>query len=485
MQPGQMGQEVQSPQRRDFLKTSVVAAAGLATAASARRVLGANDRVRIAVIGLRGRGWDHVKGYHSLPNVELAYFCDVDENVLDKRCADAEKLGISKPQTFVDVRKLLEEKNLDAVSIATPNHWHSLIGIWSAQAGKDMYVEKPCSHNWWEGRQLVRAVNKYKVICEHGSQCRSGLAVRDAMDQMQRGLIGDVYMARGLCYKWRKTIGKAPEEPVPAGVNYDLWTGPAPMKPFTRNRFHYNWHWIWDTGNGDLGNQGIHELDLARWGLGVGLPNKITAIGGHFLFEDDQQTPNVLTTVYEFANPSGGKPKMMNFEVRGWMTNHEVGIGTPQFSSGGVPAAGLQQPTRSQAAGNTKGQGLGPENNKPSTIGNIYYGSKGYLAISGYDAYKSYLGDQNEPGPEKHAPLSNEHFLNFIECVRTRNAANLHAPIEEGYKSTTLVHLANASYRLGRTIQFDPEKEEVIGDPEATEMLKGTYRAPFIVPENV
>ncbi len=479
-----MEHELQNAERRSFLKASAVTAAGLATAASTRKVLGANDRVRVAVIGVRGRGWDHVKGYHSLPNVELAYFCDVDESVLSKRCSDAEQMGIAKPRTYTDVRKLLEDKNVDAVSIATPNHWHSLMGIWAAQAGKDIYIEKPCSHNWWEGRQLVRAINKYKVICEHGSQCRSSVAVREAMDQMRSGLIGDVYMARGLCYKWRGTIGRKSEEAVPAGVDYDLWTGPAPMKPFTQNRFHYNWHWIWDTGNGDLGNQGIHELDLARWGLGVGLPTKITSLGGHFLFDDDQQTPNVMTTVYEFADPSGGKPKMMNFEVRGWMTNHEVGIGTPEFASGGVPAAGLQT-TKARSGGASKEKELGPANGKPSTIGNIYYGSKGYVAISGYDAYKSYLGDMNEPGPEKHAGVGNEHFLNFIECVRSRNAANLRAPIEEGYKSTTLVHLANASYRLGRTIQFDPEKEEVINDAEATEMLKGTYRAPFVVPENV
>ncbi len=486
MQPKAMGQEPKNPERRDFLRTGAIAAAGLATAASAKKVLGANDRVRVAVIGLRGRGWDHVKGYHGLSNVEIAYFCDVDETVLSKRCGDAEKMGIAKPKTYSDVRKLLEDKNVDAVSIATPNHWHSLMGIWAAQAGKDIYIEKPCSHNWWEGRQLVRAVNKYKVICEHGSQCRSSLAIRDAMDQMRNGLIGDVYMARGLCYKWRGTIGKASEEAVPAGVDYDLWTGPAPMKPFTKNRFHYNWHWIWDTGNGDLGNQGIHELDLARWGLGVGLPTKISAMGGHFLFDDDQQTPNVLTTVYEFAGPDGGKPKMMNFEVRGWMTNHEVGIGSPEFAGGGVPAAGLQQnrPASAQTV-KSKEQDLGPVSGKPSTIGNLYYGSKGYLAISSYDAYKTFLGENNEPGPEKHAPAGNEHFKNFIDCVRSRNAADLHAPIEEGYKSTTLVHLANASYRLGRTIQFNPEKEEVVDDPEATAMLKGTYRAPFVVPENV
>ena len=240
----------------------------MATTTSAKRILGANDRVRVAVVGLNGRGWNHVTGFNSLSGVEIAYFCDVDENIIRKRLADAEKMDIPKPQTYADVRKLLEDKNVDAVSIATPNHWHSLMGIWAAQAGKDIYIEKPCSHNWWEGRQLVRAIEKYKVICEHGSQCRSSAAIREAMDKMKRGSLGDVYMARGLCYKWRDTIGHAGPEPVPAGVHYDLWTGPAPMKQFTKNRFHYNWHWIWDTGNGDLGNQGIHEVDLARWGLG-------------------------------------------------------------------------------------------------------------------------------------------------------------------------------------------------------------------------
>ncbi len=475
-----MSQEhLQKPARRDFLKAS--AAAGIATAFSAKKVLGANDRVRVAIVGLRGRGWDHVQGYRSIPGVEIAYFCDVDENVIRNRLAGAERLGIPKPQTYVDVRKLLEDKNVDAVSVATPNHWHSLMGIWAAQAGKDIYIEKPCSHNWWEGRQLVRAVEKYKVICEHGSQCRSSAAILNAMEQMRSGLIGNIYMARGLCYKWRDTIGHAAPEPVPPGVDYNLWTGPAPLKPFTRNRFHYNWHWIWDTGNGDLGNQGIHELDLARWGLGVGLPNRITALGGHFLFDDDQQTPNVLTVAYEFRTPQG-KTQMMNFEVRGWMTNHEAGIGTSEYGGGDVPAAGL--PASSKTA-NQSQQSLGPASGKPSTIGNLFYGSKGYLAISDYGSYKSFIGASGEPGPEQRIPINNEHFLNFIECVRSRNAQHLHAPIREGYLSSTLVHLANASYRLGRTLNFDPETESVINDPQASELLRGTYRAPFVVPEQV
>jgi predicted dehydrogenase len=476
-----MQESFERPARRTFLKASAIAAAGLASAASAKKVLGANDRIRIAVIGVRGRGWDHVKEYHPIPGVEIAYLCDVDENVLRQRLADIERMDIPKPQTYVDVRRLLEDKNVDAVSIATPNHWHSLIGIWAAQAGKDIYIEKPCSHNWWEGRQLVRAVDKYKVICEHGSQCRSSAAIREAMDQMRSGLLGDVYMSRGLCYKWRDTIGHAGPEPIPAGVHYDLWTGPAPLKEFTKNRFHYNWHWIWDTGNGDLGNQGIHEVDLARWGLGVTLPTKVTALGGHFLFDDDQQTPNVITAAYEFKT-SGAQTKMMTFEVRGWTTNHEAGVGTREFGGGGVPAAGMKTATPSTSQGK---KSLGPASGKPSTIGNLYYGSKGYLVISDYDSYKSFLGPAAEPGPEKHVPVKNEHFVNFIECMRSRKKEDLHAPILEGHLSATLVHLANASYRLGRTINFDPQTESVIDDVEATELLKGTYRAPYIVPEQV
>ena len=481
-----MPANTENPQRRTFLKATAVAAASVATASSANKIMGANDRVRVAVIGVRGRGWDHVKGYRPIPNVEISHFCDVDENVLRMRLEDAAQLGMPKPETVTDVRKLLEDKNIDAVSIATPNHWHSLIGIWAAQAGKDIYIEKPCSHNWWEGRQLVNAVNKYKVICEHGSQCRSSVAIRDAIDKMKTGLLGDVYMSRGLCYKWRDTIGHAPPEPVPAGVHYDLWTGPAPLKPFTKNRFHYNWHWIWDTGNGDLGNQGIHEIDLARWGLGVTLPTKITAAGGHFLFDDDQQTPNMLTVAYEFRTPEG-KTKMMTFEVRGWMTNHEAEIGTPDFSGGDVPAAGLKTAAATAIPSGEKQKNAGPHapSGKPSTIGNLYYGSKGYLAIANYDSYKSFLGPSNEPGPEQQAPVKNEHFVNFIDCVRSRKAEDIHAPIYEGYLSTTLVHLANASYRLGRTINFDPQTESVVNDEEATALLKGTYRAPFIVPEQV
>ena len=231
--------------RRDFLKTTGKTTAGLAALggtnllARADKVLGANDRVRVAVCGLRNRGNDHLHGYSRVPNVEIAALCDIDQEILNKRRGEVN----GNPQTFVDVRKLLEDKSIDAVSIATPNHWHSLIAIWACQAGKDVYVEKPCSHNFWEGRQLVRAAEKYNRIVQHGTQIRSSSSIQEAIKGLHDGqIIGEVYLSRGLCFKWRDTIGHAAPEAVPSGVDYDLWTGPAPLKPFTRNRFHYNWH---------------------------------------------------------------------------------------------------------------------------------------------------------------------------------------------------------------------------------------------------
>jgi predicted dehydrogenase len=468
--------------RRDFLKITsagVATTALTATASSYAKILGANDRVRVAVCGVRGRGNDHIRGFSRVPGTELAILCDVDESVSQQRVGEIEKMGLPKPKSCVDVRKLLEDKEIDAISIATPNHWHSLMAIWGCQAGKDVYVEKPCSHNWFEGRQLVRAVTKYNRICQHGSQSRSNPGMIEAIHHLSDGTIGDVYMARALCYKWRPSIGRATPESVPAGVNYDLWTGPAPLKPFTRNRFHYNWHWIWDTGNGEVGNQAIHEIDIARWGLGVGFPVSVSAMGGHFMFDDDQETPNTLNATFYFDG-SDGKRKLMELEVRHWITNHEAEIGSGAYGASAVPPAGLTANANKKPA---SAQSLGPKDAKTNTVGNIFYGSNGYLAIDGYDAYKAWITDQVEPGP--HGKASGDHYANFIECVRSRRAQDIHSPIEEAHKSTTLVHLANASYRLGRTLKFDPAQEQVIGDDEANRMLRGSYRAPYVVPEEI
>jgi predicted dehydrogenase len=468
--------------RRDFLKLTGAGVAGTAlgvSASSYASIMGANDRVRVAVCGVRGRGKDHIHGLAHVQGAEIAALCDVDESVLNQRLGDVEKLGLPKPKSYIDIRKLLEDKEIDAITIAAPNHWHSLMAIWACQAGKDVYVEKPCSHNWFEGRQLVRAVKKYNRICQHGSQWRSNPGLLEAMKHLRDGTVGDVYMARALCYKWRASIGHATEEPVPAGVHYDLWTGPAPMKPFTKNRFHYNWHWIWDTGNGEVGNQAIHEIDIARAGLGVGFPVSVSAMGGHFMFQDDQETPNVLNATFYFDAPDG-KRKMMEVEVRHWITNHEAEIGTGAYGASVVPPAGITPDANKKPAST---QSLGPRDAKTNTVGNIFYGSNGYLGIDGYDAYKTWVTDQAEPGP--HGKGAGDHYANFIDCIRSRRAEDIHSPIEEAHISTTLVHLANASYRLGRTLQFDPAKEQVINDEEANRLLRGTYRAPYVVPEQI
>ena len=438
--------------RRYFIKGSAgaVAAGALGSGLRAADLASPNGTVRVAVVGINGQGRAHIKEYSGMPNVEIAALCDVDESVLAKRVQELETAGKKKPQTFTDIRRLLEDKNIDAVSIATPNHWHSLMGIWACQAGKDVYVEKPASHTFWEGRKLVEAARKYQRIVQHGTNSRSTAALREGVQKLGEGVIGDVYMARGLCYKWRDTIGKKPDGPVPAGVHYDLWTGPAPKRPFNPNRFHYNWHWNWDYGNGDLGNQGVHEMDICRWGLGVTLPTKVHSMGGHFMFEDDQQTPNTQVATFEFDK--NGKKVILVFEVRHWISNHEAGIGE------------------------------GPRKD-PNTIGNIFYGSKGYMAIDGYASYRTFLGKEQEPGPSRREGGSN--WANFISAVRARKQADLNAEVEEGHYSSALVHLANISYRLGRSLDFNPAKEEFTGDKEANAMLRRHYRAPYVVPEKV
>ena len=430
--------------RRNFFISTAAAAA-----ASQTVFANPNDTIRVATIGLRGRGKDHIKEITGQPNVELVALCDVDKKILDDRAASLEKQTGKKPQIFTDYRKLLEDKSIDAISIATPNHWHTLMTIQGCQAGKDVYVEKPCSHNIFEAKQIVAAARKYNRMVQQGSQSRSSVALQDGVQKMRDGLLGDLYLSRGLCYKWRDTIGRKPVSDAPSYVDYDLWTGPAPKKPFTENRFHYNWHWFWDFGNGDLGNQGIHEVDIARWGLGVKFPTRATAIGGKFMFDDDQETPNTLNCAFEFHD--NGKRQMMEFEVRHWMSNHEGGI-----SEGGK---------------------------SPNTIGNLFYGSKGYMAIAGYNKYSFFLGKEGEPGPTM--TKGGSHFANFFAAVRDRKRETLSAEIEEGAASTVLVHLANISYRVGRTVNFDPKKMTITGDADAAALMTREYRKPFVVPEKV
>ncbi len=437
--------------RRHFLMSSVAASAAMRPSMLASP----NDTVRVACVGFHGQGQAHISGYLKLPNVEVAALCDVDETVLEDGMKMVEKAGKKRPAGHTDFRKLLEDKSIDAVSLATPNHQHTLQTIWACQAGKDVYVEKPCSHNMFEARQIVAASRKYNRIVQHGTGASASL--HEAAQKVREGIIGDVYMARGLCFKVRDTIGRTPEEPVPPGVHYDLWLGPAPKRPFTKNRFHYNFHWFWDYGNGDFGNQGSHQMHAARFVLGVKYPTKISAIGGHFLFDDDQETPNTMVASYEFNE--GGKKKMLVFEVRHWLTNNEAGIGdrSDAFAGSAVGAA--------------------------QTVGDLYYGSKGYMVYAG--GFRTFLGKEQAPGPKSSPGRRESAFGNFVDAMRSRKREDQRAEIEEGAISTMLVHLGNISYLLGRTLHFDSKTLTCIGDAEANAMFTRKYRPPFVVPKLV
>ena len=448
--------------RREFLKSAAgaAAAAPLATApAIARSPLSPNDRIRVAVVGMKRRGMHHIECFHQLANqnVEVAALCDVDESVLDQGQALCDKLFGRTVPHFIDVRKLLEDRSIDVISYSTPNHWHALGTVWACQAGKDVYLEKPASHNIWEGRKMVEAARKYNRIVQHGTQARSNGVMQEGMQKLREGIIGELYMARGMAYKWRTSIGRIKEEPVPPGVHYDLWVGPAPMKPFARQRFHYHWHFLWDYGCGEIGNQGVHQLDIMRWGLGLNThPSRIQSMGGVYVHKDDQQTPNTQVASYEYA----GRNLLLQFDVRHWMTNHEAGIGDVY-------------PTR------------GADN----TVGVIFYGSDGYMVMPGYTSYYTFFGQKGTPGPKKEDtgdPGANlDHFANFVRAVRSRRASDLSADIGEGHLSAALAHLANIAYRTRRTVNFDPATETFPGDEEAGRLLTRSYRAPYVVPERV
>lgn len=430
----------QTLSRRSFIQNTATASVALTIPTIIpARAFGANDRIRAAVLGVNGRGTDHIEGMQRLDNVEVAYLCDPDSEILTKRAGEfQEKYGL-KVKTERDLRRVFDDREIDVVTIAMPNHWHSLATIWACQAGKDVYVEKPGSHNIFEGRKMVEAARKYNRIVQHGVQLRSSTAIQEAIQHLRDGLIGKVYMARGLVFRWRPDIGDKGIEPVPANVDYDLWTGPAQMRSFSRNLVHYNWHWHWDYGNGDVGNQGIHETDLCMWGLDVGLPEKITSMGGKFLWDDCKETPEVQSSIYHYPK----EKKIIQFEVRHWMTNAEDG----------------------------------------ASVGNIFYGDKGYMVIKGYDTYETYLGQKKEPGPTGKA--GGDHYLNFVEAVRSRDESKLNGPVETAHLSSALAHLGNIAYQTGRVLTFDPVTETFPGDAEANAMLSRKYRAPFIVPDKV
>ncbi|MDR2496405.1 MAG: Gfo/Idh/MocA family oxidoreductase [Tannerellaceae bacterium] len=438
--------------RRQFLSAAIAGtAASLAAPAlgniSVPEVIpttafGANDTIRVAVLGVNGRGISHIETIMKQSGATVAALCDPDMTLLRKRASEFEAKHKQKVIIEQDLRKLYERKDIDAVTLATPNHWHALQAIWACQAGKDVYVEKPATHNVFEGQKLIEAAYKYNRIVQHGVQLRSSEAIREAIKLLREGIIGRVYMARGLVYRWRPDIGNQGISGIPEGLDYDLWCGPAPMAPFTRNLVHYNWHWHWNYGNGDVGNQGIHETDLCQWGLGVGLPERITSMGGKFLWDDCKEVPEVQTSIYHYPK----EKKIIQFEVRNWCTNLEDGAG----------------------------------------VGNLFYGDKGYMVIKGYDTYETYLGEKREKGPSGKSPDELAlHFRNWFDAIRARNMSLQNGPVETGHLSSALAHLGNISYRLGRQLTFDPVAECFIGDDDANNMLSRRYRSPYLLPDKI
>jgi len=436
--------------RRQFMHDTAAIAASMVALQATRREAqadeapdtdkksSANDTVRVAVIGVRGRGMEHIRRLSHLKDVRVTTICDVDRNVIGlANGALTAKYGAA-PKYVQDLRRVLDDKDVDAVSIATPNHWHALAAIWACQAGKDVYVEKPVSHNVSEGRRIVEAAAKYGRIVQAGTQCRSHKGIQDAVAFLRAGKLGQVYMAKGLCYKPRGSIGFKPDDTVPSGLDYNLWVGPAEMKPYNPNRLHYNWHWMWNTGNGDLGNQGIHQMDLARWGLGKNeFPKTVQSSGGRLGYKDQGETPNTQSVSFEFDDA------LLQFEVRGLITNDELKV----------------------------------------KIGDIFYGTEGILAITSYTDWQTYMGPKLEPGESGKG--GGDHFANFIQAVKSRDAKSLNGPIEDGHLSSAYCHLGNIAYRLGRKLHINPSTESFVNDAEADAMLTREYRAPFVVPAKV
>jgi predicted dehydrogenase len=415
--------------RREFLESSMFAtAAAVMAGASAmpRRAraagkFGPNDVLRLAAIGVRGRGGEHLEFFTKGGlNVDVVAIVDVDEAVAQKRAEEVEKTTGKKPACFKDMREVFDNKDIDIVSIATPNHWHSLAAIWAIQAGKDVYVEKPVSHNVSEGRRLVQAAAKYNKVVQTGTQCRSNPGMREAIDYVRSGKIGKVTLARGLCYKTRVAIGPRQKYDAPPSVDYDLWLGPAPQKPLMRPKLHYDWHWVWDTGNGDLGNQGIHQMDLARWGLGVGdLGNGVVSYGGRLGYEDAGETANTQVCIHDFGD------KTLVFEVRGLKTEKLQGAG----------------------------------------VGVIFYGTEGYVVINSYNGGSAF--DPKGTFVRKFDGGDDvSHFANFVSAVRQQDPQQLNAGILEGHLSSALCHLGNISYRLGSPLAAQEVKERLKGNEE-------------------
>ncbi len=475
--------------RRNFLKSSLLAGAALSLPVhSWSQVRGASDDIRVAIIGFNGQGKGDLEDFRKVPGVRVVALCDVDKEVLER---EAKKFrDRNEPiETYTDVRKLLENKDIDAISTATPNHWHALISIWAIQAGKDVYVQKPVSHNVSEGRRIVEAARKYKKMVQTGTQSRSSEGLREAVEWVRAGNIGKIKVSRAICYKPRGSIGKvgAPLQ-IPVNIDYDLWCGPAAKLPIMRSKLHYDWHWVWNTGNGDLGNQGIHEMDVARWFLGEKeLSPKVFSVGGRLGYIDDGETPNTMVIYHEYPKAP------LLFELRGLPTK----AGSKEMDA-----------------------------YKGIKIGVVVECEGGYVVVSSYRKATAYDTDGKEL---KKFEGEENHKISFIKAMRSRKTSDLTADILEGHLSSALCHTGNLSYRLGSPhsrdeiadavknkkkvseallrveehlaandvdftktparlgvlLEMDPKTERFADNNEANQLLTREYRKPFVVPEKV
>ncbi len=439
---------------------------GAAAAASAMRVQGANERVSVAIVGLGGRGSNHLSVYSKLPEAKVVALCDVNQAAREKAQATLLKNTGEKAKEFEDMRQVFADPSVDAVSIAVPNHWHALAAIWAMKAGKDVYGEKPACYNIYEGQKMVQVAADTKRMLQIGSQHRSNPFKMRAIAAIQGGLIGKVYQSKGLCYKRRASIGHKPDIATPPGINWDMFLGPAPLRAFNELRFRYNWHWFWDTGNGDIGNQGVHELGIARWAMGdPQWPTAASAHGGKFAYDDDQETPNTLTANFDFPG------RELIFEVRGLLTGAE----------GAVPRGRrIQSPNAPPLPESTAPKNAAPLN---VMVGNLFYGTEGWAAMSD-EGFQAFKGESNELIMEEKAERGMDptglHMQNFLSAVKSRNAKDLHDEINIAYLSASMCHLANISYRVGRklTLQAGPK---FLNDPEANKLLTRDYRKPYVV----
>jgi len=475
-----------SENRRSFIKKSALATAGFTVAPAyikGFQQVKPSDRVNVGVIGIHDRGGlyggsGHTANFTRIKETRVAAICDCVEYLLPKAISDIESLGGEKPKTYTDYRKMLEDKDLDVISIATPGYWHALMAVNACQAGKDVYVEKPISYNVDEGRKMIQAARKYDRIVQAGTQRRSNRLSLKAIQLLKEGVIGDVYMGRGTVYRSRTNIGKKPETAIPQGVNWDLFRGPAPMIPFNENHFLYNWHWFWDTSTSEFGNNGIHVMDIIRLGLNIDEhPSKISCSGGFYAYKDtsDQEVPNFQVAAFEYPNGA-----VMELEVRSLPTPNDpyshLWLGTKGYAiiQGGVfqvfqgdrgPAtAGGQTGTAAFASGAQQDR-----TEKPS------------LQVTDADL-------EPNPGWDEIVKAGIDyHFQNFVNCVKSRKRNDLVAEIESAHMSTAMMHLGNIAYRTGRKLTFDSKTEKFVDDKDANTYLlrPGGGRNPFNMPDEI